>query len=175
MPDAMTRALRTTARSPGLVAVCAGSDVMHPIGALVVGGVCQCAVRRAFTLAQHRGKIDDVLGVWPLHGLAELGGIALRIFGSRRLVAWWVSLLAPDSGTARGVAIALIGGLVVYSALKKWSAIRLAKRRELRGSGTLSIHKISANPEEDMTQWIMCSNYTMKTRRARGVPFFIAG
>jgi len=136
----------------GLVAVCAGSDVMHPIGALVVGGVASVLFVVAFTLAQHRWKIDDVLGVWPLHGLAGTwGGIACGIFGSQALGGMGgVSLLAQILGTLGGVAIALIGGLVVYSALKKWVGIRLSEEEEYEGAD-LSIHKISANPEEDMT------------------------
>jgi Amt family ammonium transporter len=136
----------------GLVAVCAGSDVMHPIGALVVGGVASVLFVVVFTLAQHRWKIDDVLGVWPLHGLAGTwGGIACGIFGSQALGGMGgVSLLAQILGTLGGVAIALIGGLIVYGALKKWVGIRMSEEEEYEGAD-LSIHKISANPEEDMT------------------------
>jgi len=136
----------------GLVAVCAGSDVMHPIGAFVVGGVAAVMFVVVFTLAQHRWKIDDVLGVWPLHGLAGTwGGIACGIFGSQTLGGMGgVSLLAQILGTLGGVAIALVGGLAVYGVLKKWVGIRLSEEEEFEGAD-LSIHKISANPEEDMT------------------------
>jgi len=136
----------------GLVAVCAGSDVMHPIGALVVGGVAGVMFVVVFTLAQHRWKIDDVLGVWPLHGLAGTwGGIACGIFGSQALGGMGgVSLLAQILGTLGGVAIALVGGLAVYGALKKWVGIRMSEEDEYEGAD-LSIHKTSANPEEDMT------------------------
>ncbi len=136
----------------GLVAVCAGSDVMHPIGALVVGGVAGVLFVVVFTLAQHRWKIDDVLGVWPLHGLAGTwGGIACGIFGSQALGGMGgVSLLAQILGTLGGVAIALVGGLVIYGALKKWVGIRMSEEEEYEGAD-LSIHKTSANPEEDMT------------------------
>lgn len=136
----------------GLVAVCAGSDVMHPIGALVVGGVAGVLFVVAFTLAQHRWKIDDVLGVWPLHGLAGTwGGIACGIFGSQALGGMGgVSLLAQILGTLGGVAIALVGGLTVYGVLKKWVGIRMSEEAEYEGAD-LSIHKTSANPEEDMT------------------------
>jgi Amt family ammonium transporter len=72
----------------GLVAVCAGSDIMHPMGALVVGGIAGGMFVVMFTLTQNRWKIDDVLGVWPLHGLCGAwGGIAAGIFGSRRSAA----------------------------------------------------------------------------------------
>ena len=136
----------------GLVAVCAGSDVMHPVGALVTGAVAAVLFVVTFTLAQHRWKIDDVLGVWPLHGLAGTwGGIACGIFGSQTLGGMGgVSLLAQILGTLGGVAIALVGGLAIYGTLKKWVGIRMSEEEEYEGAD-LSIHKTSANPEEDMT------------------------
>ncbi len=136
----------------GLVAVCAGSDVMHPVGALVTGAIAGVLFVVTFTLAQHRWKIDDVLGVWPLHGLAGTwGGIACGIFGSQTLGGMGgVSLLAQILGTLGGVAIALVGGLAVYGTLRKWVGIRLSEEEEYEGAD-LSTHKTSANPEEDMT------------------------
>lgn len=136
----------------GLVAVCAGSDVMHPIGALIVGGVAGVLFVYAFAMAQHRWKIDDVLGVWPLHGLAGAwGGIACGIFGNTALGGMGgVSFLAQLLGTLAGIAIALLGGLAIYGTLKKWTGIRLSAEEEYQGAD-LSIHKISANPEEDIT------------------------
>lgn len=136
----------------GLVAVCAGSDVMHPIGALIVGGVAGVLFVYAFAMAQHRWKIDDVLGVWPLHGLAGAwGGIACGIFGNTALGGMGgVSFLAQLLGTLAGIAIALMGGLAIYGILKKWTGIRLSAEEEYRGADR-SIHNISANPEEDIT------------------------
>ncbi|OGI43815.1 MAG: ammonium transporter [Candidatus Muproteobacteria bacterium RBG_16_64_11] len=137
----------------GLVAVCAGSDVMHPVGALFVGTMAGVLFVAAFTAAQNRWKIDDVLGVWPLHGLAGAwGGIACGIFGSTALGGMGgVSLTAQLVGTLGGVAVALAGGLAVYGLLKATVGIRLSEEDEFQGAD-LAIHKISANPEEDTTR-----------------------
>ena len=134
----------------GLVAVCAGSDVMHPAGALVVGGVAGAIFVVMFTLTQNRWKIDDVLGVWPLHGLCGAwGGIACGIFGLQSLGGLGgVSLLAQLLGTLAGVAWALAGGFVVYGAIKALTSLRLTPEEEYEGAD-LSIHKIGATPERE--------------------------
>ena len=132
----------------GLVAICAGSDVMHPIGALVTGVIAGLLFVWMFTVTQNRLKIDDVLGVWPLHGLCGVwGGIAAGIFGSRALGGMGgVSLMSQVLGTLLGVAIAFAGGLLVYGALKAWVGIRLDPEDEFNGAD-LSLHRISATPE----------------------------
>ena len=135
----------------GLVAVCAGSDVMHPLGALVTGGVAGAIFVSLFTLAQNKWKIDDVLGVWPLHGLCGAwGGMACGIFG---LPAFGgiggVSLGAQLIGTALGVAWALCGGFAVYGVLRQTMGLRLTAEEEYEGAD-LSIHKIGATPEREV-------------------------
>ncbi|MEQ1525673.1 MAG: ammonium transporter [Gallionella sp.] len=134
----------------GLVAVCAGSDLMHPIGALIVGGVAGGLFVVMFTLTQNRWKIDDVLGVWPLHGLCGAwGGIAAGIFGLQALGGkGGVSFMSQMCGTLLGIAIALAGGFVVYGLLKKIVGIRLDAEEEFNGAD-LSIHKITATPERE--------------------------
>ena len=136
----------------GLVAVCAGSDVMHPLGALVTGGVAGAVFVHMFTLTQNRWKIDDVLGVWPLHGLCGAwGGIACGIFGVKALGGLGgVSLGAQLAGTLLGVAWALLGGAVVYGVLKKFVGLRLSAEEEYDGAD-LSIHKIGATPEREVS------------------------
>ena len=134
----------------GLVAVCAGSDLMHPLGALVTGGVAGGLFVYMFTLTQNKWKIDDVLGVWPLHGICGAwGGIAAGIFGTKALggmggVAFGSQLV----GTLLGVGIALLGGFLIYGALKMFIGIRLTQEEEFNGAD-LSIHKISASPERE--------------------------
>jgi ammonium transporter, Amt family len=134
----------------GLVAVCAGSDLMHPLGALVVGGIAGGIFVIMFTLTQNKWKIDDVLGVWPLHGLCGTwGGIAAGIFGSKALGGLGgVSFGAQLIGTAMGVAWALLGGFVVYYALKATMGLRMSQEEEFEGAD-LSIHKISASPDRE--------------------------
>ncbi|NJD26430.1 MAG: ammonium transporter [Betaproteobacteria bacterium] len=134
----------------GLVAVCAGSDLMHPIGALVVGGVAGGLFVVMFTLTQNRWKIDDVLGVWPLHGLCGAwGGIAAGIFGSKALGgAGGIALMPQLIMTGMAIAIALAGGFLVYGVLKVAMGLRLDQEEEYQGAD-LSIHKITATPERE--------------------------
>lgn len=134
----------------GLVAVCAGSDLMHPLGALITGGVAGGLFVYMFTLTQNKWKIDDVLGVWPLHGLCGAwGGIAAGIFGTKALGGMGgVALGSQLVGTLLGVGIALLGGFLVYGALKQVMGIRLSQEEEFNGAD-LSIHKISASPERE--------------------------
>ncbi|PJI49714.1 MAG: ammonium transporter [Pseudomonas sp.] len=129
----------------GLVAVCAGSDLMHPIGALATGMVAGALFVWAFTATQVRWKIDDVLGVWPLHGLCGAwGGIACGIFGQQALGGLGgVSLASQAIGTLLGVVVAFTGGLLVYGLVKSVVGIRLTKEEEYYGAD-LSIHKIGA-------------------------------
>jgi Amt family ammonium transporter len=137
----------------GLVAVCAGSDLMHPIGALTTGAIAGGMFVWMFTLTQNKWKIDDVLGVWPLHGLCGVwGGIAAGIFGSKALGGiGGVSFMSQLIGTALGVGIALAGGALIYGVLKATLGIRLDPEQEFNGAD-LSVHKVSATPEYE-TSW----------------------
>jgi Amt family ammonium transporter len=137
----------------GLVAVCAGSDVMHPAGALFVGAVAGAIFVKMFTLTQNRWKIDDVLGVWPLHGLCGAwGGLACGVFGQKALGGLGgVSFGAQVFGTVGGVVWAVIAGGVIYGALKFSVGLRLSPEEEHEGAD-LSIHRIGATPERE-TSW----------------------
>ncbi|MFM7524384.1 MAG: ammonium transporter [Betaproteobacteria bacterium] len=136
----------------GLVAVCAGSDLMHPLGALATGAVAGAIFVWMFTLTQNRWKIDDVLGVWPLHGLCGAwGGIAAGIFGQQALGGLGgVSIVSQLIGTVLGILIAVIGGWAIYAALKMTVGIRLDREEEYEGAD-LSIHKITATPEREVS------------------------
>lgn len=131
----------------GLVAVCAGSDLMHPIGALATGAIAGALFVWAFTFCQNKMKIDDVLGVWPLHGLCGAwGGVAAGIFGAEALGGMGgVSLTAQIVGTLIGVVIAVLGGLIIYGVLRVVVGLRLSQEQEYEGAD-LSIHKIGSEP-----------------------------
>ncbi len=133
----------------GLVAVCAGSDVMHPVGALVTGAVAGAGFVWLFERCQNKWKIDDVLGVWALHGMCGAwGGIACGIFGQALLGGMGgVSLLAQVIGTALGIGLGFGAGLLVYGALKRTVGIRLSAEEEFEGAD-LAIHRITAYPED---------------------------
>ena len=136
----------------GLVAVCAGSDVMHPLGALVVGAVAGAIFVVMFTLTQNKWRIDDVLGVWPLHGLCGTwGGMAAGVFGTTALGGLGgVNIWAQVAGTALGVCWALVGGFVVYGVLKISVGLRLSQEEEFEGAD-LTIHKITGTPEREVS------------------------
>ncbi len=137
----------------GLVAVCAGSDVMHPLGALATGAVAGGLFVFLFTQTQNRWRIDDVLGVWPLHGMCGAwGGIAAGIFGSKALGGLGgVAFASQLAGTLLGIGVAVAGALVVYGALRTAVGLRLDPEEEWNGAD-LTIHKVSATAERE-TSW----------------------
>jgi Amt family ammonium transporter len=125
---------------------------MHPLGALVVGAVAGTLFVVMFTLTQNRWKIDDVLGVWPLHGLCGAwGGIAAGIFGAKALGGLGgISFIGQLIGTAMGVGWALLSGLVVYGVLKATMGLRMSQEEEYDGAD-MTIHKISATPDREVS------------------------
>lgn len=135
----------------GLVAICAGSDIVHPLGALMIGAIAGFIFVKLFTYTQNKLKVDDVLGVWPLHGVCgAFGGIAVGIFGQQWLGGLGhVSIISQLIGTILAIIIALLGGCLIYGVLKATLGIRLTQEEEYRGAD-LSIHKITANSEDAM-------------------------
>ncbi|WP_180115412.1 ammonium transporter [Acinetobacter sp. YH12140] len=135
----------------GLVAICAGSDVVHPVGALIIGAIAGVIFVKLFTYTQNKLKVDDVLGVWPLHGVCgAFGSLAVGLFGQKWLGGLGgISMISQCIGTLLAIVIALAGGFIVYGLLKVTMGIRLDQEEEFRGAD-LSIHRISANSEENM-------------------------
>ena len=129
----------------GLVAICAGSDLMHPMGALITGAIAGGLFVWTFTLTQNKWKIDDVLGVWPLHGICGAwGGIAAGIFGQQAFGGvGGVSFMSQLAGTIMGVAFATASGFMIYSIVKNFMGLRLSQEEEYDGAD-LSIHKIQS-------------------------------
>src|SRR6185436_4663300 len=136
----------------GLVAICAGSDLMHPLGGLATGLIAGFLFVFMFTVTQNRWKIDDVLGVWPLHGLCGAwGGVAAGIFGLKAFGGLGgVSLLAQITGTLLGITVAVLGALIMYGLLKAFVGLRLEPEQEFMGAD-LSIHKISSTAEKEVS------------------------
>ncbi|MFQ5450546.1 MAG: ammonium transporter [Nitrospinaceae bacterium] len=139
----------------GLVAICAGSDKVHPIGAFFIGGIAAIIFVKGFTWEQEKLKIDDVLGVWPLHGISGTwGGIACGIFGQEALGGLGgVSLVAQTVGSLAAIAISLVFGFTVYKVLDSLFGMRLSREEEMKGSD-LTIHKLESNPEEITTRFL---------------------
>jgi Amt family ammonium transporter len=135
----------------GLIAICAGSDLVHPFGAFLIGGVGALIFVYGYKFETERLKIDDVLGVWPLHGVAgSWGGVAAGIFGYKALGGLGgVSFLTQVLGTAAAIVYAAALGSVVYLALKHTIGIRLSTDDEFRGSD-LTIHRVTAYPEQEL-------------------------
>ncbi len=135
----------------GLVAICAGSDVVHPVGALFIGLCAGALFVKFFTYTQNKLKVDDVLGVWPLHGICgAFGGLAVGLLGQKWLGGLGgVSIISQFIGTILAIVIALAGGFAVYGLLKITLGIRLDQEDEFRGAD-LAIHRISANSEDNM-------------------------
>jgi Amt family ammonium transporter len=134
----------------GLVAVCAGSDIMHPIGSLVVGGIAGLLFVWLFTVMQNKSKVDDVLGVWPLHGVCGAwGAIAAGIFGTEALGGLGgVSMISQLIGTGLGITIAIVGGVLVYGGVKQISGLRLSQEDEYKGAD-LAIHRIGSTNSDN--------------------------
>ena len=140
----------------GLVAVCAGSDVMHPIGALITGGVAGVIFVQMYQVMTNKWQLDDVLGVWPLHGLCGLwGGIACGIFGLKIFGGMGgVTFASQLVGSCMGAAAGLVSGLAVFTLVDLAMGLRMSPDAE-RDGADLAVHKISANPEEDVRKGAM--------------------
>ncbi|QWV94542.1 ammonium transporter [Geomonas oryzisoli] len=133
----------------GLIAVCAGSDIMHPLFAFVTGAIASVIFVYGFHIEQEKLKIDDVLGVWPLHGIiGSWGGIAAGIFGHEALGGLGgITFVSQLLGSLSAIVFALINGFIVYGVLAKTVGIRLSQEEEFAGAD-LSIHSIGAYPED---------------------------
>ena len=137
----------------GLVAICGGSDLVHPLGALVIGAIAGALFVQLFTCTQNRWKIDDVLGVWPLHGpLRRMGWYRRRHLRQPGLGGLGgVSFMSQLLGTLLGITVAVVGGYIVYALIKRTVGLRLDHEEEYNGAD-LSIHKIGATSDSD-THW----------------------
>jgi len=135
----------------GLVAICAGSDVVNPLGALVIGLVAGAIFVKTFVWAQQKMKVDDVLGVWPLHGIVGVwGALAAGVFGTEALGGLGgVSFMSQLIGTFVGITIAFVGGYIVYKIVATFMTLRMTDEEQAQGAD-ITIHKVHASPIKDM-------------------------
>ncbi len=133
----------------GLIAICAGSDIMHPLAALATGAIAAVIFVYGFQIEQEKLKIDDVLGVWPLHGvIGSWGGIAAGIFGLKAFGGMGgVTFVSQLLGSLSAIIFALVNGFVIYGILSKTVGIRLTEAQEFAGAD-VSIHNLGAYPED---------------------------
>ena len=134
----------------GLIAICSGSAIVHPAAAFVIGAIAGLLFHYMFSIETERFKIDDVLGVWPLHGLAgSWGGIATGIFGSKALFGATknVSFLSQLAGTLFAIVFALGVGFALFGFMRFLVGLRLEPHEELIGSDR-TIHHIESCPED---------------------------
>ena len=125
------------------------AQTMDGISGLVAVNTLMAMVGGIITaLQQNKWKIDDVLGVWPLHGVCGAwGAIACGVFGTEALGGLGgVSLTSQLIGTVAGISVALIGGAIVYGGVKAVWGLRLTQEEEYNGAD-LSIHKIESTCE----------------------------
>jgi len=125
---------------------------MHPLAAFATGAIASVIFVYGFHIEQEKLKIDDVLGVWPLHGvIGSWGGIAAGIFGQEALGGLGgVTLVSQLMGSAAAILFALVNGFLVYGILAKTVGIRLSEEDEMLGAD-LSIHSIGAYPEDSIS------------------------
>jgi ammonium transporter, Amt family len=133
----------------GLIAICAGSDLVHPLAAFLMGGIGSLIFFYGFQWEQERLKIDDVLGVWPLHGMiGTWGGISAGIFGQTIFGGvGGVSFMAQLAGSLLAVVYALATGGLVYFVVSRLFGFRLSDEAQYAGPD-LTIHQIHAYPED---------------------------
>jgi ammonium transporter, Amt family len=135
----------------GLIAICAGSDVVHPLAALFIGAVAGIIFMKMFQIETEKFKVDDVLGVWPLHGInGTWGGIAAGIFGHKAFGAVSeLNFLSQLSGSLLAVVYALVTGFILYKGIDLLYGLRMTPYEEIIGSDR-TFHRIESNPEESL-------------------------
>ena len=135
----------------GLIAICAGSDVVHPLAALFIGAAAGFIFIKLYDFETKKLKIDDVLGVWPLHGVnGTWGGIAAGIFGRKFFGgAYDLSFFSQLTGSLLAVVYALAAGFIIYKVIDKIYGLRVTPHEEMIGLD-LTFHKIESNPDQSL-------------------------
>jgi Amt family ammonium transporter len=120
----------------GLIAIGAGADLVHPAAAAVIGLVGGALLIPALKLGENYWKVDDVVGIWPLHGLAGAwGAFATGIFGQVALGGrGGTSLVSQTVGTVGIVGVGIVSGFVMFGFLQRIGALRVSRDLEVQGA-----------------------------------------
>ncbi|MBW9222066.1 ammonium transporter [Methanothermococcus sp. SCGC AD-155-C09] len=136
----------------GLVAICAGTDIVSPIGGLIIGLIAGAQVPLVYKLLENL-KLDDVCGVVPVHGTAGvIGAILAGIFGMTALggtgqdINLINQVIASIFCIVYGTGLGFILGKVIGVAT---GGLRVSEEEEKVGLD-LAEHKLPAYPEEEM-------------------------
>ncbi|HIQ39277.1 MAG TPA: ammonium transporter [Methanothermococcus okinawensis] len=135
----------------GLVAICAGTDIVSPIGGLIIGLIAGAQVPLVYKLLENF-KLDDVCGVVAVHGTAGvIGAILAGVFGMTALggTGQDINIISQIIaavfcilyGTLLGYIIAKIVGVIT-------GGLRVSEEEEEMGLD-LAEHKLPAYPEEE--------------------------
>lgn len=134
----------------GLVAICAGADVVHPVWGLVIGFIAGALLPVVYKFIDSKLKIDDVCAVTPIHAVSGIWGtIATGIFGLKIFGGiGGVNIFSQFIGIFIIAAIAGILALLVFGILKFTIGIR--EKAEVERKGLDSQFGIEMYPEHAM-------------------------
>lgn len=109
-----------------VIAVSAGADVISPPAAIVVGAVAGALPGVAWHLCERHWCVDDVVGAWPVHGLAGVwGALACGVFGQTALGGQGgVSILSQALGTLGVIGVAIVSGFAIFAVLDRFGVLR---------------------------------------------------
>ncbi|ADG13612.1 ammonium transporter [Methanocaldococcus infernus ME] len=133
----------------GLVAICSGTDIVSPIGGLIIGLIAGLQVPIVYKLIEKAG-LDDVCGVVPVHGTAGVvGAILAGIFGMKALGgAGGVSIVEQVIGSIFCIVYGTVLGYVLAKIIDLTIGLRVSEEEERKGLD-LAEHKMPAYPEEE--------------------------
>lgn len=110
----------------GVIAICAGADVVNAGGALSIGAAAGALVIAGAAMCKHYWRVDDETGVWALHAIAGTwGSLAAAVFAHAALGGrGGMSFMAQLIGVLGGTGLAIVTGFVIYGVLNRMTLLR---------------------------------------------------